>query len=107
MALQPDVLNRLEDFKRHNLIINYRSFQEIIDFASSIQIKALQETVNFASEKESMRSRIECIKGSGGEVYTLNASGIAFRINEYLRRDGVQIVKEFINRNSMILCRKK
>lgn len=101
-----DVLERLDDFKRHNLVINYRSFQEIIDFASSIQTKALQETLNFASEKESMRSRIECIKGYGGEVYTLNASGIAFRINEYLRRDGTKIVKEFIDRNSMILCRK-
>jgi len=102
----PDILKRLDDFKQHNLVINYRSYQEIIDFASSIQMKAMQEQTNFTSEKESMRSRIECIKGYGGEVYSLNASGMAFKINEYLKRDGLKVLKEFINRNSMILCRK-
>jgi superfamily I DNA/RNA helicase len=102
----PDILKRLDDFKQHNLVINYRSYQEIIDFASFVQMRAMEQETNFATEKESMRSRIECIKGYGGEVYSLNASGLAFKINEYIKRDGLKVVKEFVDRNSMILCRK-
>lgn len=101
-----DILERLDAFKRHNLVINYRSYQEIIDFATTVQNTGNDSGINFATQKESYRSKIQCIKGYGGEVYSLNASGQAFRINEYIKRDGLKVVREFITRNSMILCRK-
>ena len=102
----PDVLDKLDDFKTHDLNINYRSYQEIVDFASSVQDKAMIQGVNFTIEKESSRSNIECIKGYGGNVYTLNASGDAYKVNEYIRVKGIDVIRGFIMRNSMILCRK-
>lgn len=102
----PDILERIEDFAQHELNINYRSYQEIIDFASTVRNTAIFEGINFTVEKESIRSEIECIKGYGGEAYTMNASGDAYKINEYVRYKGIDIIRDFIMRNSMILCRK-
>jgi len=101
----PDVLKKLSGFKTHNLDINYRSYQEIIDFARTIQVMAMSEYVNFAVQQESWASDIACIKGYGGEVYSLNSSGNAYKINDYIRQDGYEKVKYMLEYEPMILCR--
>ncbi len=101
----PDVLKKLSGFTTHNLDINYRSFQEIIDFARTVQDMAMLEPTNFIAQKESRASDIICIKGYGGEVYTLNSSGSSYKINEYIKTPGKQRVQYMLEHESMILCR--
>ena len=101
----PDVLQRLSGFKTHNLDINYRSFQEIVDFARTIQDMAMEQYINFATQMESYSSDIACIRGHGGDVYTLNKSGNMYKVNGYLKIDKKEKIKEILENEPMILCR--
>ncbi|MFW6312200.1 MAG: UvrD-helicase domain-containing protein [Nanoarchaeota archaeon] len=101
----PDVLRKLSGFKTHNLDINYRSYQEIIDYARTVQDIAMNEPLNFTIQKESWPSEIVCIKGYGGEVYTLNNSGATYKVNEYIRLDTNERLKHLLEFEPMILCR--
>lgn len=101
-----DVLRKLKNFDIYGLDINYRSKQEIIDFATTYQKNAQKEDILFSGQLESYKSSILCDKGNGGEVYILNRMGNAFKVNEEIKINGQKIVEEFIERQSMILCRK-
>ena len=101
-----DVLKRLEDFAIYNLDINYRSNQEIIDFATTYQNAAQNDAITFSTQLESYRSSILCENGYGGHVYILGRTGLAYQVNEPERLKGEDIVKTFMARQPMILCRK-
>lgn len=101
-----DVIKKLENFELMGLDQNYRSYQEIIDFASYYQQLALQEGVLFSSVIESQSSSIRCERGYGGKVYSLGRAGSAYEINKFMKLRGEDVVKEFVDRNSIILCRK-
>jgi len=101
----PDVLERLSGFKTHNLDINYRSYQEIIDFARTVQDIAMTQYLNFTMQSESYSSEIACIRGHGGEVYTLNKSGDIYQVNGYLKIDARPKLIEILEKEPMILCR--
>jgi len=101
-----DVMKKLRGFKMYNLDVNYRSNQEIIDFASTYQNEAVFNPILFSGQLESYKSSILAEKGEGGEVYVLNRAGSAYKVNEYIKYKGYDIVKEFIEKSPMILCRK-
>lgn len=102
-----DVMNKLKGFKLYSLDVNYRSHQEIVDFATTFQDKASQEEgLMFSAQIESYQSSILCENGVGGNVYVLNRKGFAYKVNEYIKKDGLQVVKDFLKTNPMILCRK-
>lgn len=101
-----DIMKKLRGFKIYNLDVNYRSNQEIIDFASTYQNEAVFNPILFSGQLESYKSSILAEKGEGGEVYVLNRAGSAYKVNEYIKYKGYDIVKDFIEKSPMILCRK-
>jgi ATP-dependent exoDNAse (exonuclease V) beta subunit len=80
-----DVMKKLRGFKMYNLDVNYRSNQEIIDFASTFQNEAVFNPILFSGQLESYKSSILAEKGDGGEVYVLNRTGSAYKVNEYIK----------------------
>jgi len=101
-----DVMKKLRGFTMYNLDINYRSNQEILDFATTYQETALLNPIMFSGQLESYRSSILAEKGEGGIVYILNRTGSAYKVNEYIKERGEKIVEEFLAKGAMILCRK-
>jgi superfamily I DNA/RNA helicase len=101
-----DVMKKLRGFTMYNLDINYRSNQEILDFATTYQETALLNPIMFSGQLESYRSSILAEKGEGGIVYILNRTGSAYKVNEYIKERGEKIVQEFLEKDAMILCRK-
>lgn len=101
-----DVMKKLKGFAVYNLDINYRSNQEILDFATTYQETALMNPIMFSGQLESYRSSILAEKGTGGIVYILNRTGSAYKVNEYIKERGEKIVQEFLEKDTMILCRK-
>lgn len=100
------VMEKLTGFKKYVLDINYRSYQEIIDFATTYRNRALVDPLLFSGLLESFPSDINSMRGSGGEVYVLNRLGSAYKVNEYIKEKGQEIVEKFLEKGSMILCRK-
>lgn len=101
-----DVVRSLQGYKLYDLDVNYRSNQEIIDFATTYETKARVSPITFSGQLESYKSAIFCERGNGGTVYTLARTGAAYKVNEYLKEKGEKIVKDFLELNPMILCRK-
>jgi len=101
-----DIIKRLDGFKLYNLDVNYRSNQEILDFASTYQETALSNPIMFSGQLESYKSSIFAEKGNGGTVYVLNRTGSAYKVNEYIKEVGDKIVADFLDKGTMILCRK-
>lgn len=100
-----EVMKKLKGFYVYNLDVNYRSNQEIIDFATTFQKEAVFNPILFSAQLESFKSDIIAERGIGGEVYVLNRAGSAYKVNEYIKYKGVDIAKKFLDRNPMILCR--
>ena len=101
-----EVMNKLKNFKTFVLDTNYRSNQEIIDFATTFREKALNDPILFSGQLESFPSDIKSNRGEGGKVYVLNRLGSAYKVNEYIKEKGEDIVQRFLNDGAMILCRK-
>ena len=80
-----DVIDKIDWFKLFELDVNYRSNQEIIDFATTFKDKAQYENVSFAAQLESYGSRIKCAKGAGGNVHIINRAGVAYKVNEFIK----------------------
>lgn len=102
----PEVLEKLQNFSKMGLDVNYRSYQEIIDFASSYQVIASLEGTMFSNIIESYPSSIICERGKGGKVYSMNKSGAAYEANKFIKLRGEDLVAKLIEKHAMILCRK-
>ena len=93
-----EVFNKLGDFSLYKLKYNYRSHQEIIDYASTVY-QSLEgrydEDIYISKVRTSKPSGIKCIRGPGGNVYIVN----------FCSNENVIKFKEMLNKNSMILCR--
>ncbi len=101
-----EVMKKLRNFKLYNLDVNYRSNQEIVDFASTYQEIAQSDPMLFSAQLESYTSSILCKNGKGGNVFVLNRAGSAYQVNEYMKLKGKEIVEKFLDKEPMILCRK-
>lgn len=101
-----EVMHKLQDFTLFDLDVNYRSNQEILDFATTYQGIAEKTPITFSAQLESYKSSIFCEKGKGGTVYVLARTGSAYQVNEFLKERGEDVVKRFMELNPMILCRK-
>lgn len=111
-----EVFNKLSDFELVKLKYNYRSYQEIIDYASYVYESFLPLVMNDDNELYiSMisdlpsESGIQCIRGYGGEVVVVNPWGryICFKdgVTETLY-DGSALLEEMLTSDkTMILCR--
>jgi hypothetical protein len=68
-----DIFDSLDDFKRYKLTVNYRSFQEILDYADTFYVQ-LRERIGQRGLKVSdidyrLPSDTICDRGKGGIVY--------------------------------------
>ena len=109
------VFTKLEDFDLYKLDYNYRSYQEIINYACTVYEKlkpAVEDneecyitSIDFADE-----SSIICNRGYGGSVSIIDPFGngkhIKNKVNYYMdTKRQKEVFDEFIKTNPMILCR--
>ena len=111
-----DVLDKLDGFARYDLKINYRSYQEIIDYATTVRdIIYSQAKANKAGVLGSLfmgaslgilESDIECVRGHGGKVYTLETIGRAIDVSENKPINEYTLLRTLLEDSSTyILCR--
>lgn len=108
-----EVFNKVGHFQQFCLKYNYRSYQEIIDYASSVYETLLKHLkaggTTYITRTDCIKSSgISCSKGKGGSVTIINPWGDCFQVkgadvNTSLTSD--EAIKEMLERNPMILCR--
>ncbi len=100
-----EVLDKLNHFNLYPLEINYRSYQEIIDYATTYNTESQVYPTPFSGIIESYPSDIKCIRGQGGFVGVLLKNGKITEVNSYEIIDGESIFNKILNENYYILCR--
>lgn len=123
-----DAFNKLKGFKELSLVRNYRSYQEIINYATTVYNDLKQKyedeqrynsviyddlyepddsNVGSATDIQySEVSDIECIRGYGGQVFVIDMLGNVASFGESAAAaQPKEIVENFMNMNPMILCR--
>lgn len=105
-----EVFTKFDDFNYKKLKINYRSYQEIIDFASTVYDKIMATGFRgqlISDIKQSQPSQVKCDRGPGGDVFTIDMFGRAIDLTgknkDQIRP--VEIIPPFYERKAMILCR--
>lgn len=107
-----EVFDKTEDFEEFKLMCNYRSYQEIIDYATTVYLnhreKALMEEDCYISEVMWKRpSSINCARGNGGTVTVVNPYGRNIKMENNIdhKINLIEEFKEFMSNRPMILCR--
>lgn len=106
-----EVFEKLDGFQLYKLKCNYRSYQEIIDYATTVYMELLEKTQEeqdcYISEiMFSHDSHIKCARGSGGEVYIINPFGrVAQFSNHRTSLKAFDLFNRFMKLQPMILCR--
>ena len=107
-----EVFEKANDFEEYKLKYNYRSYQEIIDYAATMYLRLLPEVemdeevyISMVMNKEP--SGINCVRGEGGYVYVVNPYGrcVCFHKDNTDRVTDELAVKDLFSRKPMILCR--
>ena len=108
-----EAFNKTADFEQFKLSYNYRSYQEIIDYAVTVYLAqrekaSLEENCYITEVMWTGPSDITCARGHGGTVIVANPFGRVIKIT----KDGVSRVaslvnefKEIMSDRPMILCR--
>lgn len=108
-----DAFNKLDDFDEFKLKYNYRSYQEIIDYATTVY-QALAEDYEekyISYITHSSPSKIQCSRGYGGSVTIVDPFGLGYYLHNqdreifYSLTDIYQRLREFLSLNPQILCR--
>ena len=106
-----EVFEKLDGFQLYKLKCNYRSYQEIIDYATTVYMELLEKTQEeqdcYISEIMFSRdSHIKCARGNGGEVYIINPFGrVAQFGNHRTSLKAFDLFNRFMKLQPMILCR--
>ena len=107
-----EVFEKAIDFEEYKLKYNYRSYQEIIDYAATMYLSLLPEVemneevyISMVMNKEP--SGIHCVRGEGGYVYVVNHYGrcVCFHKDNADRMTDDFAIKDLFSRKPMILCR--
>lgn len=101
-----EVFNSLEDFATYELEVNYRSYQEILDFASTMKKMADEGLINYIGKLDYVdRSHIKAERGFGGSVICINPPAMINYISHADYYDPVVAVGEELKLPYHILCR--
>ena len=109
-----DAMQTLSGFAHYSLVENYRSYQEIIDYATSVRNlwEELQdEDVDMHSlilhnQENYQLSYIECERGEGGKVYTMPDIGECIDVVNWKPANQLSILKSIMeDPTTQILCR--
>lgn len=105
------VFNKTTDFSKYKLVTNYRSYQEIIDYAVTVYLY-LKDKVEFepsyiSQVMWSRKAEINCVRGHGGQVIVINPFGrnICFENGIEHKIDTLNSFKDFMANRPMVLCR--
>ena len=115
-AADGEVFNKLDNFQFYKLKYNYRSFQEIIDYATTVYTSlydAAEEGHGNCYVSKILYtepSSIVCSRGYGGRVVVINPFGSSFEKQGDSEMCGTKSnwtfeLKEMLDLNPMILCR--
>lgn len=105
------VFSKLDDFEVFELKYNYRSLQEIIDYATTVYLNlsekaSLNEECYISEIMYLHESAIQCARGDGGEVYVVNPYGRNVRFGNCHRPQKTgDLLNDFMKTDPMILCR--
>lgn len=105
------VFSKLDDFEVFELKYNYRSLQEIIDYATTVYLNlfekaSLNEECYISEIMYLHESAIQCARGYGGEVYVINPYGRNVRFGNCHRPQKTgDLFNDFMKTDPMILCR--
>ena len=107
-----DVFNKLDSFKQYDLQYNYRSYQVIMDYATSVYMN-IREAIDYGcgsyivdATKTPDKSLVKCKRGNGGEVYIVDTFW-ATKLTEE-KSDNIMINEAFnyfMSLKPMVLCR--
>jgi len=108
-----EVFQKTTGFEEFKLAYNYRSYQEIIDYATTVYLThretALDEEKCYISEVMWKRpSSIKCVRGYGGSIIIVNPFGRSIRLqgeDDERRINLLEEFKDFMSDRPMILCR--
>lgn len=107
-----DAFNKLDDFDEFKLKYNYRSYQEIIDYATTVYETLEEDYLDqyISSVVNSVPSKVKCARGYGGTVTIVNPWGDIYKWHNDEVQDisWTQRKKElmnFLSLNPQILCR--
>lgn len=107
-----EVFTKVADFNEYKLQYNYRSYQEIIDYAATVYTSLFSmvekdQKCYISMITEKLPSEIKCVRGEGGYVYIADIYGRFTRLfknnNDKVSRD--YVFKDMLSRKPMILCR--
>ena len=105
---------KLPDFKFYNLAVNYRSYQSIIDYATTVRDAANSYGFDeycafdfFEVDYSVPSERIVCDRGDGGFVYVIRDVSDAIQVNapNELCNDTLIIKRLLADRETQVLCR--
>lgn len=106
------VFNKTKDFEEYKLIRNYRSKQEIIDYAVTVYLELketakMEENCYISQVMWSNESEVKCVRGNGGSVVVVNPFGRSIKFEKEFehRINLMDEFKEFMSDRPMILCR--
>lgn len=105
------IFEKLQDFTCFKLKMNYRSHQEIIDYATTVYQKLYSDAllecddtyINKITELE--RSKIVCSRAKGSQIYLLSPFEDMTKINDDTKCSPAESFFLFLQSNPMILCR--
>lgn len=106
-----EAFEQLSDFNEYNLDINYRSYQEILDYADTFYTKA-EEVIKCngiieLNEVDTLsKSKVICERGYGAELYIIDELGSCYNmINNSQCSESIVLKRLILDRHTQILCR--
>lgn len=106
-----DQLTESGDYAYYQLDTNFRSYQEIMDYATTFleHARGSNRSKRLATPldiDELTPSPVTCMRGHGGEVYVLDNFSKGTNLINGETKDATLLVKTFLNdKNTQILCR--
>lgn len=109
-----NAMEQLDGFAHYALIENYRSYQEIINYATSMRNKWKSNneldipTVSLVLDdpEDYQLSHIECERGEGGKVYIMPEIGKCIDVVEWKATNQLAVLKSIMeDPTTQILCR--
>jgi ATP-dependent exoDNAse (exonuclease V) beta subunit len=101
-----EVFNDLKDFKTYELEVNYRSFQEILDFATTMKKMADDGLIKYIGQVDDVeRSHIKAERGFGGSVICINPPAMINYITHADYYDPIEALRSELQLPYQFLCR--
>jgi ATP-dependent exoDNAse (exonuclease V) beta subunit len=101
-----EVFDDLKDFTTYTLEINYRSYQEILDFASTMKKLANEDLIKHIGKVDDVeRSHIKAKRGFGGSVICINPPAMINYITNADYDNPVSAVRQELTLPYQFLCR--